>query len=74
MIIRVQMRHEDGRYTEAVPSIFASSAFAAILEHGWDWLRDRLGEFCVSQAVKYSSRSETADLWYRRYQQIRGIE
>lgn len=58
----------------------AFSHFAAIEEatsdraHGWLWLRDKLGHWCLRKAEAEYARPAMADRWIARYQAVRGIE
>lgn len=86
MIVKIQVRDSAGafRYRDANVGEFAETSLSTILDDGasaywdsdgWRWLRQWLCTVCIRRAEKVASSSpEKADLWFKRYQQIRGIE
>lgn len=90
MIVKIQVRDSAGafRYRDANVGEFAESALKTIIEDGgqgnsqhelypdgWWWLRQWLCKAILARMDRccHSDHAE-ADRWYRRYQEIRGIE
>ncbi len=75
MIIKIQTRDGSGKYINVCASDFIKAALDhASCEWGWVFLRMWIGRWCILRAESFSENRTEADLWYRRYQAIRGIE
>lgn len=75
MTVQIQVRDDNGRYTEASHYEFALAALRHIarVTEGWTWLRSCLCRFCILQAENCASNHVQADRWYARYQALRDI-
>lgn len=88
MTVKIQVRDSTGafRYRDANVGEFAETALRQIVadgsgysqpecwRDGWRWLRQYLCKLCIRKAEESLENPAKADLWYRRYQAIRGIE
>ncbi len=74
MMVRIQIRDENGKFKNATPYDFAQTALDRIDDNGWTWMRMMFGKFCISKALSAGDNYSSADRWYARYQAIRGIE
>lgn len=84
MTINIRVQDKDGKYVERAAMLgeFAGGALDTILndgkdggrQDGWWWLRQWLCIVLIRRAEKNSGNPEVADLWYARYQAVRGIK
>jgi len=77
MQVKFQVRGNDGTYRSASAGEFAEASIKEIIESGstdgWWFLRLWLCKVCLKLAERHSDKSETADIWIKRYQAIREI-
>ncbi len=76
MIVKIQVRDDNGKYSNATAREFSDAALSHISNYsmdGWGWMKDQLCRFCILRAEKYSNNPVVADKWYARYQALRGI-
>ena len=76
MIANINFRDGGGKFANGSEQDVAFACFdhVSTVGAGWNWLRNKLAQWCLTQATEHAFNVETADLWISRYQALRGIK